>query len=564
MSRTDSTVVQPSATSKEASVNPTADISSDTIGNSASTTSPPTRPPTAKGHHSFDIEHVPVKNDPRAWSPLRKNISLALIASASMIAGLSANIQNPAVEQMEKELPATSEQFSLSISVFILIQGVMPLLWSVVSEVKGRKLVYVVSLGLFTLGTIIVALSHNIGLVIGFRSLQAAGSSAVMSIGAASLADIFDPAERGRKMGIYYIAPLLGPAMGPIFGGVLTSAWNWRAIFWFLAIVSGTITLSFFFFFRDTFRKERSVIYQNVLKQRMREAIKHHSGTSTPASRDEKTIVDADVEKAEKQEPTSSAPVQLSMDDVKVSIIDVNPFKPLLEVLRRKNNLVILFASGLLFAFNFLIVYTSSRTLSRFYSYPPFKIGLVTLAYGLGAVAGSILGGRYSDRELAKMKEKHGGLSEPEMRLKSIMLGAIFLPPCVVGFGWICKSHVHVSALCVFLFLGGFFSIWIYSSTLAYIVDANNGRSSTAVAANSAFRGISAFVATEIAVPLQDGLGDGWMYTIWGGIMAFAAALIVLVCVKGEQWRHSAEDRERRIAELLDTNPLEPQKEQKA
>lgn len=44
---------------------------------------------------------------------------------------------------------------------------------------------------------------------------------------------------------------------------------------------------------------------------------------------------------------------------------------------------------------------------------------------------------------------------------------------------------------------------WIYSSTLAYIVDANVGRSSTAVATNSAFRGVFAFVATEIAVPMQ-------------------------------------------------------------
>ena len=44
---------------------------------------------------------------------------------------------------------------------------------------------------------------------------------------------------------------------------------------------------------------------------------------------------------------------------------------------------------------------------------------------------------------------------------------------------------------------------WSYSSTLAYLVDANNGRSSTAVALNSAFRGVFAFVATEITVPLQ-------------------------------------------------------------
>ncbi|KAF8802116.1 hypothetical protein BYT27DRAFT_7112950 [Phlegmacium glaucopus] len=94
----------------------------------------------------LDIEHVPVQNDPRKWSPLSKNATLASIASASMIAGLSCNIQNheyvwsishSAVQEMEAQLPATPEQFSLSILLFVLIQGVMPLFWCAVSKVKG-------------------------------------------------------------------------------------------------------------------------------------------------------------------------------------------------------------------------------------------------------------------------------------------------------------------------------------------------------------------------------------------------------------------------------------------
>lgn len=58
---------------------------------------------------------------------------------------------------------------------------------------------------------------------------------------------------------------------------------------------------------------------------------------------------------------------------------------------------------------------------------------------------------------------------------------------------------------------------WIYASTLAYIVDANQGRSSTAAATNSAFRGVFAFIAIEIAVPMQDGLGDGTHSTSFHG-----------------------------------------------
>lgn len=89
-----------------------------------------------------------------------------------------------------------------------------------------------------------------------------------------------------------------------------------------------------------------------------------------------------------------------------------------------------------------------------------------------------------------------------------------------------------------------FFSIWIYASTLAYIVDANTGRSSTAVAMNSAFRGVSAFTAVEIAVPMQDKLGDGWTYTIWTGLMLLSGLLIILDAWKGNAWRQQAEARE--------------------
>ena len=96
----------------------------------------------------------------------------------------------------------------------------------------------------------------------------------------------------------------------------------------------------------------------------------------------------------------------------------------------------------------------------------------------------------------------------------------ILFPPAVAAYGWVCEEHVNVAAICVTLFFAGFFSMCvcyctrsppeltppfrcIYSSTLAYIVDANTGRSSSAVACNSCFRGGSAFVAAEIAVPLQ-------------------------------------------------------------
>jgi MFS family permease len=105
-----------------------------------------------------------------------------------------------------------------------------------------------------------------------------------------------------------------------MFGGVLTSAFNWRAIFWFLAIVSGLNLLFFVLFFRDTFRRERSHIYQNVIKQRRKAAA---------------------LSSLNDKQPETSLAV-----DFDLSLADVNPLKPLGQVLRRKNNVIVLIASG--------------------------------------------------------------------------------------------------------------------------------------------------------------------------------------------------------------------------
>ena len=86
---------------------------------------------------------------------------------------------------------------------------------------------------------------------------------------------------------------------------------------------------------------------------------------------------------------------------------------------------------------------------------------------------------------------------------------------------------------------------WIYASALAYIVDANPGRSSEAVATNGCFRGIFAFIFMETAVPLQDSIGDGGLYSLWAGLLILCELLLLLVQVRGSPWRVNAEEREK-------------------
>jgi MFS family permease len=184
----------------------------------------------------------------------------------------------------------------------------------------------------------------------------------VLSLGAATLADIFEPHERGTKVGIYYMAPMLGPAIGPILGGVLTQGFNWRGPFWFLAIFGGLNLCSFLFLFKDTFRKQRSLTYQLALQRHMRENELHrakHASQETVTStavghtsddeKDSEKIKPAPVSNGDIESQIFKRKARPAVAEVKVSLKDVNPLGPLWEILRRTNNVVILISSGTYF-----------------------------------------------------------------------------------------------------------------------------------------------------------------------------------------------------------------------
>ena len=130
-------------------------------------------------------------------------------------------------------------------------------------------------------------------------------------------------------LGVYYAAPLLGPALGPLLGGAVTTIWNWRATFFLLTIL-GAVALCSFFFLNDTFRQERSLTYQAAKKHAIERVRRKAEGRVARQT--------SDPEK-------NTAPVVADPSTVVVTLLDVNPLKPIWSILKRKNNLCILFPS---------------------------------------------------------------------------------------------------------------------------------------------------------------------------------------------------------------------------
>lgn len=95
----------------------------------------------------------------------------------------------------------------------------------------GRVRVYVASLALFAVGGVLCALAPGMWLLIAARLVQGIGAGAVMPIGMATVFELFPPSRRGTAMGVWGVAIMAAPAVGPPLGGWMVDAASWRLLF---------------------------------------------------------------------------------------------------------------------------------------------------------------------------------------------------------------------------------------------------------------------------------------------------------------------------------------------
>lgn len=104
---------------------------------------------------------------------------------------MASSIFLPSIPQLASDLNSTETIINITIAIFLLIIGFAPIIWSPLSGFYGRKPIYLASMPITIAGSIGVALSRNVGDLIGTRVLQGMGSSCVLAVGAGTIGDIY-------------------------------------------------------------------------------------------------------------------------------------------------------------------------------------------------------------------------------------------------------------------------------------------------------------------------------------------------------------------------------------
>ncbi|HEX3511921.1 MAG TPA: MDR family MFS transporter [Solirubrobacteraceae bacterium] len=144
---------------------------------------------------------------------------------------LDTTIVNVALNRLGKDLHSPISQVQWVVTGYLLALGAVIPITGWMARRYGAKQVYLVSLVLFTLGSVACGLSSSLPALVLFRVLQGIGGGMIMPLAQLIMAQVAGPQRMGRVMGIVSMPAMLAPIFGPVMGGVILQNLHWSWIF---------------------------------------------------------------------------------------------------------------------------------------------------------------------------------------------------------------------------------------------------------------------------------------------------------------------------------------------
>ncbi|KAK4514264.1 uncharacterized protein ATC70_001855 [Mucor velutinosus] len=419
-------------------------------------------------------EALPSVVEPYSIFTKRKKAVIVGIASCSaLFSPLSSNVYYPAIQVIQKEMHTTINMINLTITMYMVFQGISPSFWGSIADLWGRRPVFIATFFVYIVACIGLACSRNYATLLILRMLQSFGSSSAIAVGAGTIGDISTPSERGGYMGTLSMGMMLGPLLGPFLGGVLTSQLGWRWIFWMLVVMASTVWIAQIFFLPETLRSlvGNGSLYANPTPTQFI----HH------------------LKKGKKQHV----------------VIRHQPKKSMLAVLRQmgksliyikeKDVLCVLVCNSADFAGLHCVLSSIGPLFASVYGLDELTIGLTFLSPGFGAFLGSYASGRVMDWKFKKLAMAMGMTQlkrsdlDPEFPIEKARLSlawyfGIAFNVLLIAYGWCLYYKVHMAIPIIISFALAFATSLLFNVTSTILVDLFPKSSASVVALNNITR----------------------------------------------------------------------------
>ncbi|KAL8845957.1 MAG: hypothetical protein Q9221_008919 [Calogaya cf. arnoldii] len=445
--------------------------------------------------------------NPKNWSTKQRWAATIVVSSFTFISPVSSSMVAPAISTIASEFNITNEiESQMVLSIFVLAYAIGPLLFGPLSEVYGRVPVLQLANLVYLIFNTACGASRNKEQMIVFRFLSGLGGSAPLAIGGGVLSDCWKAEQRGRAISLYSLAPLLGPAIGPIAGGFITEKSTWRWAFYATSIADALIQLSGLFFLRETYPAKLLHVKAKRLRRETRNEALH-----TEYEHPERNLVTV----------------------VKTAI--VRPFRllgtqPIVQVMA-------LYAAYL-YGLMYLLLSTFPVLWTGQYHQSIGIAGLNYISLGVGFTLGAQILSPLNDRIYRILKKKNGGIGKPEYRIPIMVPGSVLVPIGLFIYAWTAQYNTHWIGpnIGAAIFAAG--AIAGFQSVQTYLVDAYTRYAASAIAAATVLRSLGGFGFPLFAPYMYDKLDYGWGNSLLG-FLAIALGLPApfLLWLYGEKLR---------------------------
>ena len=156
---------------------------------------------------------------------------LILLFSGVLMGALDISIVGPAIPSIEQSIHVDHQSLSWIFSIYVLFNLIGVSLLAKLSDLFGRRYIYMLSVTIFAIGSAVVAYSDDISMLLFGRAIQGFGSSGIFPVASAVIGDIFPPEKRGKALGM--IGAVFGMAflIGPLIAGLMLKFFTWNSLF---------------------------------------------------------------------------------------------------------------------------------------------------------------------------------------------------------------------------------------------------------------------------------------------------------------------------------------------
>ncbi|KAL5329218.1 hypothetical protein ACEPPN_002728 [Leptodophora sp. 'Broadleaf-Isolate-01'] len=492
----------------------------------------------------------------------KKKQLVYIVSVAGLFSPLSSNIYFPALGEIAKDLKVSLSLISLTVTVYMIVQGIAPSFWGPMSDTKGRRITFIGTVLCSMVfentiayryeGTFVVYLIANVGLAFSnnftalmvFRGIQAAGSAATISVGAGVIGDITTARERGGLIGIFGGIRMLGQSIGPVFGGIISQYLGYHAIFWFLFCLGSLALFLIILLLPETLRSIAG------------------NGTITLTSIHRPLIY--------KTPPYPPRRDQVCTPHRKITVSSiVAPLKFLFE----KDVFITLFFGSIVYTVWSMVTSSTTALFQTRFNLNDLQVGLIFLPNGAGCVAGSYLTGYLMDHDYRTIESRYRtekGLHEDtklnkkelldfpieESRLRNIWWIILLFIISTALYGFSLNMNIIAVPL-VLQFVIAYAATAVFSLNSALVIDLYPGASASATAVNNLMRCSVGAVGVAVVQIVVDGVGEGAAFAILAGVTGVCSPLVGVEWVYGQRWRLERRERLRRKEELKKEMGLE-------